>query len=322
MRKMSEDDGRVSVPVRNSPNCMSLPDPVPLVEVGRYSSLSAAREAALALAAKDLAYSIDRAGREWLVRVEPPVEEIARAELESFEEEQQARPAAPSQGPLEKVRTAPLFFVVWILSGFFLIQQIQGEAWTRAGAATSKGILHGEWWRTITALTLHGDLPHLVANLATGLLFAASLQPQFGTGLTWLLFILAGALGNLVNAWGYRGEAHASIGASTAVFGALGLLVGAELWARWSHPHTRSRWSLIVPIGAGLALLAFLGVGDEHKRIDIMAHLWGLLVGIPLGLLVAAARLREHLPRWAQWLAGVAALALPLIAWWWAMYAH
>lgn len=298
---------------------MSLPDdPVPLVEVGRYSSLSAAREAALALAAKDLAYSIDRDRKEWLVRVEPSVEAIARTELQSFEEEERARPATPAPGTLEKVRTAPLFFAAWLLSGFFLIQQMQGEPWTRAGAATSKGILQGEWWRTITALTLHGDLPHLVANLATGLLFAASLQSLFGTGLTWLLFIVAGALGNLVNAWGYRGEYHASIGASTAVFGALGLLVGAELWARWSHPHTRSRWSLIVPLGAGLALLAFLGVGDEQKRIDIMAHLWGFVVGVPIGSVVAGLRLRERIPRWGQWGAGLLALALPLLAWWWA----
>lgn len=302
--------------LRSSSDYMSSPDPVPLVEVGRYSSLSAAREAALALAAKDLAYSIDRDGREWTIRVDPPVAEIARAELESFAEEERNRPAPPASATHEKVRTAPLFFAVWILSAFFLIQQMQGEPWTRAGAATSKNILQGEWWRTITALTLHGDLPHLVANLATGLLFAASLQSQFGTGVTWLLFVITGALGNLVNAWGYRGGVHSSIGASTAVFGALGLLVGAELWARWSHPHTRSRWSLVVPLGAGLALLAFLGVGDEHKRIDIMAHLWGFAVGVPLGATVAAVRLKERIPRWGQWLAGTLAVALPLLAWW------
>lgn len=295
---------------------MSSSDPSPLIEVGRYDKLNAAREAALALAAKDLAYSIDRAGRQWVILVDPPVAEIARAELESFAAEERARPKPPSGASLEKVRTAPLFVVGWIMGGFFFVQQMFGESWTRQGAAASRKILDGEWWLAITALTLHGDLPHLVANMATGLLFGAFLQPLFGVGLSWLLFVLAGALGNLANAWGYRGGSHASIGASTAVFGALGLLVGAELWTRWSHPHTRSRWSLVVPLGAGLALLAYLGVGDEKSRVDIMAHLWGFAVGVPLGIFASAGRMRERLPGWGQKLAGLLALLLPLLAWW------
>lgn len=294
---------------------MSTPDSSPLVEVARYDQLAAAREAALVLAAKDLAYTIEREGREWLIQVDPPIVEIAKAELEAYSREERTRPAPPTASPLEKVRTAPLFVTGWILSGFFFVQQMLGEAWTRSGAAISRDILRGEWWRTITALTLHGDLPHLVANLATGLLFAAFLQPQFGVGMTWLLILLSGALGNAVNAWGYRGETHASIGASTAVFGALGLLVGAELWARWSHPHTRSRWSLVIPLGAGLALLAYLGVGDERKQVDFMAHWWGFAVGIPLGVLATALRSRERLPRWMQRVAGLLALLLPLLAW-------
>ena len=145
---------------------MSTPDPSPLVEVARYDQLADAREAALVLAAKDLAYTIEREGKQWLIHVDEPFAQIARAELDAYAKEERARPAPPAASPLEKVRTAPLFVAGWILSGFFLAQQMLGETWTRSGAAVSRDILRGEWWRTITALTLHGDLPSTLGGIA------------------------------------------------------------------------------------------------------------------------------------------------------------
>jgi membrane associated rhomboid family serine protease len=162
---------------------------------------------------------------------------------------------------------------------------------------------------------LHADPPHLIANLATGLLFAAFLIPRLGTGLTWLAIVISGALGNAINAWGYRGETHDSIGASTACFGALGILVGMELTARLRDAHGRSLWQLVLPVGAGLGLLAYLGVGDEGKNIDYMAHCWGFLAGGVMGILAAACRLKERTPPAAQPLAATLAFALVAGAW-------
>jgi len=136
-----------------------------------------------------------------------------------------------------------------------------------------------------------------------------------GGGLAWLAILLSGALGNALNAWGYRGEHHDSIGASSACFGALGILVGAELFARWSEPRQRNTWQLILPIGAGLGLLAYLGVGDEGKSIDYMAHGWGFAVGIVEGAVAVALRAKERLPAAAQRIAGLATLALLAVCW-------
>ena len=130
-----------------------------------------------------------------------------------------------------------------------------------------------------------------------------------------MAIVLSGALGNALNAWGYRGETHLSIGASTACFGALGLLVGIELLARWLEPHTRSRWQLILPIGAGLALLAFLGVGDETKNVDYMAHCFGFLAGLAEGALAQIFRLRERVSMGGQRVAASLALLLIGGAW-------
>jgi hypothetical protein len=126
---------------------------------------------------------------------------------------------------------------------------------------------------------------------------------------------LSGAFGNALNAWGYRGEEHLSIGASTACFGALGILVGAELLARWMEPQQRSAWQLILPLGAGLGLLAYLGVGDEGKTVDFMAHGWGFAVGIGEGVVAGGLRLKERLPERLQAAAGLMALALIALAW-------
>jgi rhomboid protease GluP len=77
----------------------------------------------------------------------------------------------------------------------------------------------------------------------------------------------------------------------------------------------RSRWQLILPIGAGLALLAFLGVGEEERNVDFMAHCWGFLAGLGEGLIVLGLRLPERLTKRGQWLAAFAALALIGGAW-------
>ncbi len=288
----------------------------PLIEVGRYPRLAAAREHGLVVAAKDVPHWIERDGDEWVLFVEEGAREVAALELGAFDAEERARPPVAKLLPAEKIETLSLYVAGWMMSGFFLAQNLAGESWTDRGAAVSEAILgRGEWWRAVTALTLHGDLAHVSANVVTGLLFAAFVIPHLGTGLTWLCIVLSGALGNVVNAWGYRGQTHASIGASTAVFGALGILVGAEFVSRLGSAHTRSRWQLVLPIGAGLALLAYLGVGEEHGNVDFMAHLWGFVVGLPLGAVCGWARVKERAPGWSQRVAAVGAVVLIGAAW-------
>ncbi len=286
-----------------------------VTEIARYSRLAAAREGALALAAKDLDYTLTRDGAEWVIRTELDVSETAIAEIALFDAEMRERASAPRPRVIGGVQPVSIFVAGWIMSGFFLAQQKLGPGWTDRGAATGRIWAEGEIWRCVTALTLHGDLSHFLANLAVGLLFAVFLVPQFGAGLGWLLILASGAIGNALNAWGYRGEDHSSIGASTAVFGALGLLTAAEFVALWGAPATRNRWQLILPIGAGLSLLAYLGSGDGQPHIDFMAHGWGFAAGLALGGAAAGFRIRERLPRAAQHMCALSTLAI--LAWAW-----
>ena len=294
------------------------PSDIPLVEVGRYPRLSVAKERALVVSAMELPHWIVRERGEFVLRVEPAaVGDVAR-ELEKFEAEQAQRAAHVVEEPLPKVETLSLYVAVWFLSACWLAQNLMPPEWQDAGEAMSVAIArNGQWWRALTALTLHADLSHLVANIASGLLFSAFALPHFGTGLTWLLIVLSGFCGNVLNAFFYRSSSHNSIGSSTAVFGALGLLVAAEFVARFSSPARRNRWQLVLPIGAGLALLAYLGVGDtEHSHTDYMAHLLGFTAGVALGGLAAVGNGRDRISPSLQRVAAATAPLALIVAWW------
>jgi membrane associated rhomboid family serine protease len=295
-------------------------DDIPRAAVGRYPRFSEAQERGLVAAALEVPYWVIREGRDFVLYVEASDGPRIAGELEKFEQEHAARRVElrTVEPPLPKLDTLPLFYVAWVMSTFWGVQNFLPSSWIDRGASTNGAIFHGEWWRTVTALTLHGDLAHFLANLFFVLLFGAFLQPRFGAGAGWLGVVLSGALGNAVNAFFYRSESHSTIGASTSVFGAIGLLMAWEVVARLRRPGMRGWWHLVVPLGGGLALLALFGSGDETQRIqsvDYMAHLWGFAAGTLLGLVVAGARAGERIGlRW-QRICGLLALALPVLGW-------
>ena len=211
------------------------PQPRELAEVGRYAKFSHAQERGLVAAALEVAYWVKREGRDFVLYVEPPQQARVAEELAKFEAETAERRAqkAPPEAALPKLDTLPLFVAAWVMCIFWAAQNYVPESWHENGETSKRANIAGEWWRTITALTLHGDLSHFMANLFFGLLFAGFLLPRFGGGFTWLGIVLAGAVGNALNAAFYRSETHNAIGASTAVFGGLGMLVAWEFLARW-----------------------------------------------------------------------------------------
>ena len=118
-----------------------------------------------------------------------------------------------------------------------------------------------------------------------------------------------GAAGNLANAFLY-GSPHVSVGASTAIFGAVGMLGGLGV-VRRSRISTAKRRAWI-PIAAALGLLAMLGTGGP--RVDVLAHFFGFLFGGVLGILSAFIFSRLPGPK-VQWFFGCVALATLIYCW-------
>ena len=188
--------------------------------------------------------------------------------------------------PLEEVgdgRAGVVAYVVTLLAVFVALHaDLFYYDWLGAGELRAGAVLAGEWWRVVTALTLHIELAHLGGNLVFGAFYGYFVGRYLGTGVGWLTVILAAAAGNGLNAL-VQAASHRSIGASTAVFAALGVLV-AYTWRRGFLRHTPWR-ARIAPIIAGLGLLAFTGASGENT--DLGAHLFGLVTGFGGGLVLA-----------------------------------
>jgi len=78
-----------------------------------------------------------------------------------------------------------------------------------------------------------------------------------------------------------------------------------------------SRRRAWLPVAAALALLGMLGTGGE--RVDIWAHLFGLLVGGVLGILIALVT-RRTAGLGIQWACGSATVAMLVYCWTLAIY--
>jgi Rhomboid family len=197
-----------------------------LVEVGRFGAHADAEERALVLAAVGIeAHVIADAG---VVRLCVASSEAVRAryELGCYERESARwRPRFTARAALHRVEGALVYAAV--LTFFFAAQRRHALSidWVAAGAANAGRILDGEWWRTITALVLHVDLGHLMGNLAFGAVISLLVAELLGSGLAWFAILLAGAFGNALDALVHP-AGQTAIGASTAWFGALGILSG------------------------------------------------------------------------------------------------
>lgn len=241
----------------------------------------------LVLAARKIPFQLEKSSLETRILVPTELFQEALDQIRIFEEENRNwPPPLPEAAPLHD-NTLHTLCILLLLATFHNVTQVNlgdgvptpGE-WLQLGSAHAWKIMQGEWWRIVTALTLHADWLHLLGNLVFGGVFIARLARELGSGLAWLLLLTSGAAGNLLNAWLQHPD-HRAVGASTAVFGIIGLSSLLSL-VRFRKPLWR-RWPL--PIAAACGLIALLGVGGE--RTDLGAHLWGFFCGGILGLVTA-----------------------------------
>jgi len=287
---------------------------------GRMSGPVPARRAELwelVLHARAIPCRLERAGLGRRLLVPPDRMEEALRELRLFEEENRDWPPPPT-APAPLVENTLVTLSVLLLVATFhnitlLKHPIPGLGpvdWVGIGGAAAGEIRDGQWWRTVTALTLHSGPVHLLGNLLIGGVFIVLLCRELGSGLAWCLLLLSGILGNLANAM-FQPAYHNSIGASTLVFGAVGILGALRL----GRPGRRWRRRWLLPAAAALSLLAMLGT--EGENTDLGAHLFGFVFGALLGLAAGYLTDRFGYPgrRGRAFLVLVAAMT-PVAAWW------
>ncbi len=295
----------------------------PLAEVGRYARLADARERGLVVAAMELPHWVVRDGKEYTLSVEEVARERVFAALAEYEADERSRPSGRELEPL-KIPKFALMILLLVMAACYRVQAGLAREFIERGVADDTAIRDGEWWRTFTALTLHGNTEHLVANLSLAVFVFAFVLWRFGVGCGLLGIVLGGALGNGLNVFAHLSHPHSSLGSSTALFAGLGLLAGAEIFARIAHRGPQSGWRIIVPIGAGLAFLSIYGGGGakpdgttilDAGNVDVLAHLFGLLAGVVLGAVFFSAGWKGGIPAQRQIAFGASAVMLLIISW-------
>lgn len=187
------------------------------------------------------------------------------------------------------------------------------EAWTllRFGANFRPATLHGEPWRLLSSVFLHGGLLHLVVNAYALYALGRLTEQLYGSLRLWLIFLLSGIAGSASSAvWG--GAARLSVGASGAIFGLLGAAL-TILLARRKALRPEARRPLIVNLLVVIGLNLY--VGYSLKVVDNLAHLGGLGGGVVVGLLLLLERRLSSGPRPSLVLRAMAGLlALSLVS--------
>lgn len=293
------------------------PEPTDMVVVFRSRDPGPGRECRLVMEAAGLGPELVFEDGWWLVLVPEPALPEARAELAAWQEER-SRPRPPPPRPVPVIAGGGLAVLAYaacllalaVLSNGYAL----GQDWFDAGVMRVGLVRGGEWWRMVTALTLHGDAGHLAANLVFGAVFTAFAAQALGNGVACLAILASGGLGNAMNAL-VQGPGHSSLGASTAVFAALGILVAHALRHRGVLPGGPIR--RLSPLVGGIALLAYTGTGGE--RTDVVAHLTGFLAGLGIGWFARYAPAAWLRRLGVQAAAGLLAAVLLSASWWLAL---
>lgn len=171
------------------------------------------------------------------------------------------------------------FAPCFLLIVFHALSETRIPSLKQLGMMNSEAVAAGEWWRLFTAICLHGDASHLIANVTTGFLLFGMAMARYGAGSALLSTFLAGAIGNLAGYILYL-ETHRGLGASGMVMGALGLLAveGIAAWRTTRATHWIRR-----SIAAGILVLVLVGFSEG---VDIIAHVGGFVAGAGLGTIL------------------------------------
>lgn len=291
-----------------------------MTEAGTIYGKSRVKIWALVLDSRSIPCCIENDGASWRLLVPEPHLDSARNELSLYEKHNRNwPPPLPAARKMFK-NVLPSLSILILLATFHNLSLLGISLrdygfidFNELGTAHAEKILNGEWWRLITSLTLHADLTHLLSNLTIGGVFIILLCSELGSGMAWSLLLASGFSGNLLNAW-VQSPAHRSVGGSTAVFGAVGLLAAISM-VRYRH-HLQRRW--FIPVAAGMALLAILGT--EGKNTDLGAHLFGFGSGVILGAITEYLVGRFGQPgRLLNAVLAITSAAVAVSAWWFAL---
>lgn len=265
--------------------------PCGLARAGDYAMYAEAFErSVVVLATGHECWIVPEGDRHTLLVTPEALPSIAQ-QLGRYERESEHWPPQPLADPAAHRVPDILTPLLWAIVVLTIFRMQRGHpAWVSMGNLDPTAMFgRGEWWRAATALFLHGDAAHVIANVLGGLLAFPAVLSALGTWRGWLAIAVAAGLGNLAVAALNATVDYRSLGASTAIFAAIGVLTGRAVRRVLAHRAQPHRWrAIFVPAAAGCTVLALYGAGVGN--VDVPAHACGFLAGTAIGLLGGAIR--------------------------------
>ncbi len=284
-----------------------------LAIIGSYDTARLAHEAGLAVLASGHHYWVHSVEGRFVLAVPREYATLLKREVEIAELRNRFWPPASLDLPARSTSKIPTVMAIGILMLVFYAQNAF-EFMKDLGVNSSEGVLvRGEWGRLLTAVTLHADISHISGNILGISIFAYLCCRYMGNGLAWLLILLTAGLSNLTNDLLHAGEVYFSLGASTAVFAALGLLTGFPIGAyfRTKEPIMNRDW--LIPFFGGCILFAWMGGGEFPT--DVAGHFWSFLYGLGVAAVVAWSSIHTKLTVGFQRALLAATVLLLVVSW-------
>jgi rhomboid protease GluP len=171
-----------------------------------------------------------------------------------------------------------------------------GQTLLLFGAKYGSLIAGGQWWRLITAGFLHGGILHILMNMWVLFDLGAQVEEICGTSRFLAIYLVSNVTGFIAS--DYFLPSTLSIGASAAIYGLIGAMIGVGIRDRSSYGRAlRSfymRWAIY-----GLILSLIPGV-------DIAAHIGGIAGGFALGFVAGTPGYAPAVERAWRIAAGIA----------------
>lgn len=157
--------------------------------------------------------------------------------------------------------------------GLAILWGMGGEDLYRLGAMVPMGTGFWTWWRLVTAMFLHGGLIHIGFNMWVLIDIGPVVEKLYGPPRYLFAYVATGMGGYLLSSWLGHGY---SIGASGAIMGLIGVLIGVT---------TRRGGSSMKALRSHLIswVVMIFALGFMMSGIDNYAHLGGLASGFGLG---------------------------------------
>ena len=151
---------------------------------------------------------------------------------------------------------------------------ISSEVLMRLGAKAPY-ILAGQWWRLVTAMFLHAGLLHIGMNMWCLVDLGPQVESLFSTTKFTVFYLMTGVVGFVLSLW--WSPFGLSVGASGAIMGLIGILIGASFHhGRLGKDYRSQLWKWVI----------YIAIFGLIFNVDNAAHFGGLASGLLLGYLV------------------------------------